>query len=112
MALENAVFDNISARNICLVDSDGKIRLRLALATDGSPTIQLNDASGRPRLDIQLGSYGNPSITFFSVENEALLGMGLSEEMEGAGITMWSAGDAKHHLTIGVDRDGVHHDGI
>jgi hypothetical protein len=111
MANNSKDLESLYARDINLLDSEGRVRLRLALAADGSPSIQLNDSSGRPRLDIQLDSTENPHIVFFSAKSEALLGIGLSEEESSAGITMWSGDEEKHHLTIEVGPDGIRQTG-
>ena len=92
---------------ICLKDSQGRVRVMLDLHHEsGSPQLQFSDADGRPRLVLSLEPNGDPHISFFSKDSLCALSVGLSTELNGAGLTIRSF-DGKHTFNVGVDEDGA-----
>ncbi len=59
----------LQVRKIEVVDADGNIRLRLGVATDGTPSVRLYDAAGIRRLELTVADEG-PGVTVFDAQGK------------------------------------------
>ena len=84
-----------------LRDSNGIVRLMIALAADGIPFISLFDAHGCERLVLSLTSTDNPNITLREPNGSPVVGIGV-DELWGSVVSVFGKEYSRPQITIGV----------
>jgi hypothetical protein len=65
----------VTAREIRLVDGNGRLRGQWAFSTEGTPGLWLFDANGKNRLNLGLYADGNPSIVLNDIDGATAKGV-------------------------------------
>lgn len=96
---QEGVEEMIDARALQIVDSEGNLRLLVAVGEeDGMPGIALYDAEGKARSVFSLSETGEPIVTFNNADGELRVAFGVTDEggpailmKNEAGKTVWNA---------------------
>lgn len=98
-----AVPQTITAHGFKVMDSSGRIRLRMGME-EGRPGIGLFDAQGKGRMQVALTPEGAPSIALFDAQGGPRAGITV-DPFGAAGIGVYDA-QGKTRAAIGINQNG------
>jgi hypothetical protein len=101
IAATQPVPDKIVAHEFDMVDSTGKIRIRMGLSSEGMPGIVLSDAQGKPRAAMTLSPSGESDIGLSDAQGKPRVLMSADPSGEPEIDLSDSQGNAR--VEIGVD---------
>ncbi len=94
----------LRARQIVLVDAEGRDRMVLAVADTGAVGIRMLDAHGQPAIELGHDPAEGNGLSFYDLKNNMRMGLGVVDD--GSQGLVLNAADGAERLSLGADEQG------